>query len=483
MNRYDDVDKVILGEIYSSSECMKNLEKMCDDFGSRFPGTTGDRKVVEYMVNKFKEYGLIDAYAEEFTFPGWIRGASKLEIVSPIKQNIDCIALPGSPNRTIEATLIDLGDGPIEIYEKRKDEIKGNVVIVTSKTPRGMARPLHRTEKLNRSILSGASGFIFMNHYPAFGPPTGSVSTVIPSVGISYEEGKYLLRSLKRFSKVKVKISTQCENRHVTTWNVIADLHGTTDDEEYVVVGAHYEGHDIAVGAIDSGSGASIVLELARVLSRVKENIKRRIRFICFSAEEIGLWGSKTYVKKHKDELKNLRFMFNLDAAGGKGEKGVEVHGWQELEPYFNNIAVETNAILPVYQKASPYSDHWPFLIKGVPTASMGDPEAFRRRGGRGYGHTRFDTVDKIDIRYLWEAAANGARILLRVANSDDWPVKQRKKDAVQQIIEEQGYNETLTLIKKLVEYLSDKRLTPEVKTYLDQIKDSLSLSKHEFQI
>ena len=483
MNLYEDVDKVVLGEIYSSSECLKNLEIMCDEFGSRFPGTSGDRKVIDFMVNKFKEYGLTDVHAEEFTIPGWIRGSSKLEIVSPIKREIDCIALPGSPNGTVEATLIDLGDGPIEIYEGRKDEIEGNVVIVTSRTPSGMTRPLHRTEKLNRSILSGASGFIFMNHYPAFGPPTGSVSTVIPSIGISHEEGKYLLRSLKRFSKLMVRISTQCENRDVTTWNVIADLKGTTDDEEYVIVGAHYEGHDIAVGAIDSGSGACSVLEIARALSKVKEKIKRRIRFVCFSAEEIGLWGSKNYVKSHKDELKNLRFMFNLDAAGGKGEKGVEVHCWPELEPYFKQIGEETNAVIPVYQKASPYSDHWPFLVKGVPTASMGDPEAFRRRGGRGYGHTRFDTVDKIDIRYLWEAAANGARILLRVANTDDWPVKHRKKEAVQKIIEEQGYNETLNLSEKLVEYLSKKRLTPEVNGYLIRLQDSLSTSKHEFQI
>jgi Zn-dependent M28 family amino/carboxypeptidase len=364
-----------------------------------------------------------------------------------------------------------------------KDEIEGNIVIVTSRTPQGMARPLHRTEKLNRSILSGASGFIFMNHYPAFGPPTGSVSTIIPSVGVSYEDGKTLLRTLKKFSRIKVKISISCENRDVRTWNVLADLKGTTDDELYVVVGAHYEGHDISVGAIDSGSGACIVLELARVLSKVKEHLKRRIRFICFSAEEIGLWGSKDYVEKHQNELSNLMFMFNLDAAGNKGEKGVQIHSWPGLEPFFKEIVEETKAVMPIYQRASPYSDHWPFLIKGIPTASMGDPEAFSRRGGRGFGHTRYDTVDKIDIRNLWEAVSNGARILLRIANTDYWPIKHREESAVQKIIKEQGYNETINLTKKIVEYLSDKNLTPEVKSYLAQIKENLSLSNYEFQI
>ena len=84
MNPYLDVDKKILGEIYSSSECMKNLEKICDEFGSRFPGTPGDKKAVEFMVKKFKEYGLTNVHAEEFTFPGWIRGTSKLEIYLPL---------------------------------------------------------------------------------------------------------------------------------------------------------------------------------------------------------------------------------------------------------------------------------------------------------------------------------------------------------------------------------------------------------------
>lgn len=38
---------------------------------------------------------------------------------------------------------------------------------------------------------------IFMNRYPAYGPPTGDINSVIPAVGISHEEGSYLARLLE----------------------------------------------------------------------------------------------------------------------------------------------------------------------------------------------------------------------------------------------------------------------------------------------
>ena len=57
-NPYLDVDKKILGEIYSSNEPMENLEVLCDKFGARWPGTPEDIGSVKFMVDKLKEYGL-----------------------------------------------------------------------------------------------------------------------------------------------------------------------------------------------------------------------------------------------------------------------------------------------------------------------------------------------------------------------------------------------------------------------------------------
>jgi Iap family predicted aminopeptidase len=468
-NPFLSLDKEILGEVYSSTESLDNLTILCDEFGSRFPGTEGDRASVEFMVDKLKCYGLKNAHYETFNLLGWVRGRGRLEIVDPIQKSLECISLPHALPGRVESKLIDLGDGPLEAYEKRKSEIDGNIVMVTSRTPFDMKRSLHRTEKYLRSILAGAKGFIFMSHYPAYGPITGVMYPITPAVGISYENGQFLSRLIKRYDEIDVKLETSDEIVEQTSYNVVADIPGSSDEEEFVIVGAHYEGHDISQGAIDSGSGACVVLEIARVLNKINKSINRRIRFICFGVEEIGCYGSVNYVKHHDDELSKIMFMLNLDAAGNEGRKGVGFNGVPELEPFFRKAVEEMKVDAPIYQTVTPYSDHFPFFVKGIPTASGGDPEARIRTGGRGYGHTHYDTVDKVELHYLREAAANYARFLLRVANNDKWPAKHRKRCEVESILKEQGFFETVQLNQQVKEYVSKwGQISPYTKAWID---------------
>ncbi len=193
-NPYLEVDKRILAEVYTSSAPMDNLKELCDVHGSRFPGLPGDKGAVDYIVETFKEYDLANVHAEEFTINGWTRGPATLEIVSPIQRSFDVISLPHSIGAEVEGKLVFLGDGAIEDYENRKDEIEGNIVMVTSANPASMSRRLHRSEKYMRSVMAGATGWIFMNHYPAYGPPTGGINPVIPAIGIAYEDGAFLSR-------------------------------------------------------------------------------------------------------------------------------------------------------------------------------------------------------------------------------------------------------------------------------------------------
>jgi aminopeptidase YwaD len=472
---YGELDRRILGEVYGSTETMENLIVLCDEYNSRWPGSGDDRKACEFMVGKLEEYGLEEPHMEPLTLPGWMRGASTLTVTNPIRKEIPCIALPHSVDGEAEADLVFLGDGPIDIYKKREEEIEDNIVMVTSRTPLGMVRPLHRSEKYNRSVLAGAEGFIFMNHYPAYGPPTGGISPIIPAVAVSYEDGHFLARLLRRKGRVRVRIETRCRNIDVESWNVVADLPGSGEEDESVIYGAHYDGHDIAQGALDDATGAVCVMEVARVLAKVREHLKRRIRFILFAAEEIGLYGSRAYVEQHPDEVKRVRFMLNFDAAGRAGRQGFQLHGWPALEHFFREVADAIGVDIPIWQRVSPYSDHWPFLLQGVPTAGMGDPEEARRRGGRGFGHTMYDTVDKADLRVHRECVANSAIAAVRIANTDDWPIVHRSKDEVAGLVEELGYRETLALGEKLKEYLSARqgRLRPETEVYLRRLQAS----------
>ena len=78
-------------------------------------------------------------------------------------------------------------------------------------------------------------------------------------------------------------------------------------------------------------------------------------------------------------------------------------------------------------------SDHYPLLLAGVATGGI---EAVRAtHSGRGYGHTMHDTVDKLSLTELREAAALAARLALRIANEDEWPVCGRDAEAVEALI------------------------------------------------
>ena len=179
---------------------MDNLTVLCDDFGSRFGGTAGEKQAAEFMKAKLESYGLTNVQMEPFEYLGWTRGSAKLEIIEPIQKVIPCISLPHSPPSSLTAELYDAKDGNPELFNDDADAMAGKVVLADSQTyPAGMKRWVHRNEKYGRSTLNGAAAFIFKNHYPAYGPATGGIGHngkggLIPGIAVSYEDGSFLQR-------------------------------------------------------------------------------------------------------------------------------------------------------------------------------------------------------------------------------------------------------------------------------------------------
>jgi Zn-dependent M28 family amino/carboxypeptidase len=89
----------------------------------------------------------------------------------------------------------------------------------------------------------------------------------------------------------------------ITTANIIGVLEGKSKKDEYVIISAHYDhlgikgkvGDTIYNGANDDASGVTGVLALAAYFKKVGH--ERTIVFAAFTAEEMGLIGSKYFGK------------------------------------------------------------------------------------------------------------------------------------------------------------------------------------------
>lgn len=452
-NPYLNLDQQMVGDIYTSNEVMDNLTVLCDDFGSRFAGTPEEYKAATFISETFSRYGLKNVQLEEYPYAGWTRGVATLTITEPIKRTMHCISLPYCPSGDITGELLSVGFGSPPEYSELGDSAQSKLVMASSASPRDLGRWVHRKEKYERAVLSGAAAFIFVSEHPGVGPETGSLQNnrpaPIPGISVCKEDGDFLTRCLKRYDKVVMRLQTTDINEPRTSWNVVGDLPGNENPDEMVVLGCHYDGHDISQGAHDPASGMVSVIETARVLSTYASDIlKRTVRFIAFGTEEIGLTGAFRYVEAHAGELDNIRLMLNMDAAGGQSRKGIVLHHWESLEPFFNIAQEQIHADMPVGQKVHSYSDHFPFFLEGVPSCHMGDPTS--TPSGRGFGHTAYDTLEKVELDNLRRASSIGARIALRCADADDFPVERRAKTDVQKIVDTdpslEGYRISLKL-------------------------------------
>ncbi len=102
-----------------------------------------------------------------------------------------------------------------------------------------------------------------------------------------------------------------------TCKNLIVTKIGTLYPNTFVIVCGHYDSIG-GTGTNDNGSGVSCILETARLLQNIPTDYS--IKFINFSGEEDGLYGSKHFVSSVVNATTpkmDIRLVFNLDEVGG----------------------------------------------------------------------------------------------------------------------------------------------------------------------
>lgn len=101
--------------------------------------------------------------------------------------------------------------------------------------------------------------------------------------------------------------------------NIVAEIRGQETPEKIYIVGAHYDSisedpNVSAPGAEDNASGTAGLLAIARAF--IAHPPKSTIRFIAFSGEEAGLYGSIQHVDKILRQKEDVRGVLIMDMIG-----------------------------------------------------------------------------------------------------------------------------------------------------------------------
>lgn len=193
--------------------------------------------------------------------------------------------------------------------------------------------------------------------------------------------------------------------------NVMGVIRGSELPDEYVVVTAHYDhvgigsavdGDAIYNGADDDATGTTAVILLAEALAKLPAP-RRSVLFVCFSAEEKGLRGSRAFCDAPPVPLESIVANVNIEMIG-RPEDGKREKAWVTGSEYSDFAAIAGKAMeraaiglvdFPMAKQLFQASDNASFVRKGVVAHSISAGSLHKDY------HQPTDQVDRIDIPHM----------------------------------------------------------------------------------
>lgn len=214
--------------------------------------------------------------------------------------------------------------------------------------------------------------------------------------------------------------------------NVIAIMEGSDDllKDEYVIIGGHHDhmgkappdGDNIFNGADDNASGVAAILEIAEAFVEQKVATKRSVIFITFSAEEMGLLGSKYYTEHLPFPLEAHAAMINLDMIGRNPDKPMRVSGvgtcraWEQLANEASKECKVKCLLAPGFTGTlDGNTDHEPFARAAIPVLCF-------FTGYHDDYHKASDQIEKLDFNRMEKIAQMAFMIVDGVADMAEKP-------------------------------------------------------------
>ncbi|MFT5790676.1 MAG: hypothetical protein ACI8SJ_002806 [Shewanella sp.] len=434
-NKINSLDEHIVMQLQqqalSSDLAYDLVESLTVEVGPRLAGSEKDLIAVQWAESKLKTLGFDKVYKEPVQVPVWHRGEAKASIVAPFPQPLVITALGGSistPKNGIEANIIRF-DSLAALQTASTNDVAGKIVFIDQITER------HITGKgYGKSVGGRSKGAIAAAEKGALAIMIRSIGTdhdrmahtgmmkykdgvaKIPAAAMSNPDADLINAMLKRDANITINLMLTAQNQgFATSYNVIAEVTGSSKPNEIVLIGAHLDSWDQGTGAIDDGAGVAIVTAAGKLIQDLPTKPARTIRVVLYAAEELGLVGGKAYAKAHKAELDKHYIAAESDFGAGRI---YQIDYRSSETAYIELLALTTpmtsNGVALGNNRASGGPDVSMLPSQGVPVASL-------RQDGSDYfdyHHTPNDTLDKIEPVVLQQNVAAYAQFAYLMAQS-----------------------------------------------------------------
>jgi len=404
---------------------LEQVGYLANQIGPRLSGSAQAAAAVDYVARELRKLGL-QVRQEPVQVPHWVRGRESAELV----------AWPGQPEGTrMPLVLSTLGSS----VATPPEGITAEVVVVTS---------FDHLKSLGNSIQGkivvfnvafdkelaalGQSGQAYGQHvrYRAAGPSAaarqGAIGCLvrswgsahyrlahtgntryeadvarIPAAGIPVEDAEQLAWLTGR-GPVRMHLTLTPQTLpDVSSFNVVADLKGSANPEEIVIVSGHLDSWDVGTGALDDAAGVAMAMQTAHLFRKLKLQPRRTLRVVAWMNEENGLAGGRTYAREHAGD----RHVAAIESDFGAGHPGgVEICGDGRLYGLLLPMAeiLRSSGAGALDFSRGTGADISPLAARGVPCFHpLQDGRTYFD-----YHHTQADTFDKVDPRALRENCA-----------------------------------------------------------------------------
>jgi carboxypeptidase Q len=442
-----------------------DLRELCDRIGGRPTGSAAAYRAIEWSSHKFQAAGL-DPVLESFQIPNlWLPVSADASALAPEQFPIRLAAAPftASTGGPIEALLVDANEGSEADFAKLGPRAIGAVALIHSKEMKTFDDLF--AEYLRNSSLLAAAGkarvaALFLQSTRPRGllyrhPMSFDGSLVpIPAAIVSREQAERLARLIGNGDvRVRLNLQNQLGNAYESQ-NVVAEIRGREKPDEVVLVGAHLDSWDLGTGAEDNGVNVALVLDLARGFKQLGLIPRRTIRFVLFTGEEQGMWGSRRYVERHRAELDKFAVTITFDTGSGR-LAGFYLNGREDLRGRVNDAlaAVSGLGATEHTNDAIDGTDNFDFLLSGVPNlVGIQDPIPYLPDY-----HAESDTFDRVNQREE-KATLAAASVLLWAFGENPDRLQRQTRAEVEKLLSDTKLDQQMKAFLQWADFQSGQR-------------------------